>query len=753
MFEAPPADDPHDRPRPERPGSPGERGAPERRGRATLPAAAHFRLDALARANAALQAEIREHRRTEFELREAKERLALALEGSRLSLWDYDALNGHLYLSEQWAQMLGDPPRAISTTLAAMFELTHPHERENLYANYAAVLKGLIPEYKVEHRVRTRSGEWKWILSHGRVIERAGDGHALRVTGTNADITARKRAEEQVRASEQRFRDVVEASGEYVWEADAQWRYRYLSKRAESVLGHPIERLLGHAPSDFMPPGEAPRVSRWIAANAVAGGAFTDLEHMTVTASGEIRWQWVSCKPVRDEAGAVVAYRGTGANITERKRHEARIEQLATRDALTGLPNRALLADRLAHAVAGERREHGMLATMFIDVDRFKTINDSLGHHIGDALLQQMAARLVDCVSEEDTVARSGGDEFVVVSARLRQAEDAAQLARALLRRLNAPYAVEGHQLVATCSIGISLFPGDGTDIDPLLKHADTAMYHAKASGGDTYRFFSAEMNARAVERLAIENELRRALERDALSLDYQPVVALASGTVVGVEALARWRHPDRGMVPPAQFIAIAEETGLIAPLGEWALATACRQAKAWHEAGHRALKLAVNLSPSQLREGPAFARRVAGILAATGFDPCCLELELTESVLVQQVESNFEALRMLTDLGARLVVDDFGMGYSSLGYLKRLPIHGLKVDRAFVRDIVVDAHDAAIVRAIVSLARGLSLDVTAEGVETPEQLGRLRELACDRWQGFLLSPAVDATTLAAKFL
>ena len=543
MLEAPHADDPRDRPGPDRPDSTEHRAAPERRARpaaAAEPAAVASRLDELARANAALQAEIREHRRAEVELREAKERLALALEGSRLSLWDYDAVSGHLYLSEQWAQMLGDSPRAISTTLAEMFEVTHPNERESLHANYTAVLKGLIPEYKVEHRVRTRAGDWKWILSHGRVIERAGNGYARRVIGTNADITerknaeqaladrlaelrlvqdhapamiayfdsdgccryanrqyarffdrepdeiigrssdailegaypevqpylvralrgetvayerthassdgrrrhvvveliphqgadgavlgfygmmidisARKRAEDQVRESEQRFRDVVEASGEYVWEADGQWRYRYLSKRAESVLGHPIEGLIGHAPSEFMPPGEALRVSRWIAANAVPGGAFTDLEHMTVTESGEIRWQWVSCKPVRDATGAVVAYRGTGANITERKRHEARIEQLATRDALTGLPNRALLADRLAHAVAGERREHGMLATMFIDVDRFKTINDSLGHHIGDALLQQMAARLVDCVREEDTVARSGGDEFVVVA-------------------------------------------------------------------------------------------------------------------------------------------------------------------------------------------------------------------------------------------------------------------------------------------------------------------------------------------------
>ena len=326
--------------------------------------AVRFRIDELARANAALQAEIRDHQRAERDLREAKERLALALDGSRLALWDYDVASGSLYLAEQWSAMLGEPPRATRSTLLEMFELTHPNERDALYANYAAAVKGLVPEYKAEHRIRTHSGEWKWILSHGKVMERAPNGYALRMIGTNADITERKRAEDQIRESEQRFRDVVEASGEYVWETDGEWRYRYLSRRAESVLGRPIELLLGRRPADFMPPGEPQRVSRWIAANAVPGGAFTDLEHMMVTESGEIRWQWMSCKPVLDETGAAIAFRGTGANITERKRHEARIEQLATRDALTGLPNRTRLQDRLAHAVAGLRRRHATVQLM-----------------------------------------------------------------------------------------------------------------------------------------------------------------------------------------------------------------------------------------------------------------------------------------------------------------------------------------------------------------------------------------------------
>jgi diguanylate cyclase (GGDEF)-like protein/PAS domain S-box-containing protein len=834
------------------------------------------RVNDLTRANAALAADLADRERSLAQECEARERLSQALDGSRLAHWDHDILSGRLYLSERWATMMGLAPGETHTTLAAMFESTHPDERADLLARYTAAVKGSATEYVAEHRVRTSTGDWIWVLSHGTVAERAKDGRAVRIIGTNADITDRKRAEfalerrmaelrlvqdhapvmiayfdgdqhcryanrkyaafygktpeqviglhasdilgadfaaiehhcayalagytvkyeravtrddrerhitvelvpfdglaghkrgyyvissditerrraeDQIRVSEQRFRDVVEASGEYIWETDAQWRYRYLSKRAESVLGHPIAELVGRKPSDFMPDDERPRVARWLAANMPEGGAFTDLEHRTVTAGGETVWQWVSGKAVRDDAGRIVAYRGTGANITESKRHEARIEQLATRDALTGLPNRALLHDRLTHAIAAGRREHGLVATMFIDVDRFKTINDSLGHHVGDSLLNQMAGRLAGCVRADDTVARPGGDEFVVVAARLADADGAAQIARKILECLSRPYVVGGHQLVTSCSIGISLFPGDGENIDVLLKHADTAMYHAKESGGNAYRFFSAEMNARAVERLLLENDLRRALECDELSLYFQPVVEFASGKVRAAEALARWHHPQRGLVPPERFFAFAEETGLIDRLGEWALAAACKQAREWQVEGQPPLVVAVNVSAGQLRGGRAFAQKVAAILADSGLPPACLELEITESVLVDHIESNVEALGHIAALGTRIVVDDFGTGYSSLSYLKRLPIHGLKIDRSFVRDVVDDPDDAAIVRAVVSLARSLQLTTTAEGIETEAQLEVLRNFGCDSWQGFLYGQAVGAREFEARYL
>ena len=833
------------------------------------PSALLARIDALTRANAALTADLADRERSLAQECEARAKLALALDGSRLAHWDHDVRTGRLFLSERWAAMLGEPIAETHTTLTAMCEKTHPDERAALLARYTAACNGSAAEYVAEHRVRTAANEWIWILSHGTVVERSPDGHALRIIGTNADITDRKRAEfalerrmaelrlvqdhapvmiayfdgdehcryanhkfaafygrstatilgvhardivghefaavehqcayalagytvtyervfqrdggarhvavelvpfdglagqkagyyviatdvterrraeDQIRESEQRFRDVVEASGEYVWETDAGGCYRYLSKRAETVLGHSLSALIGRRPGDFMPADEAPRVARWLSANLPDAGAFADLEHRTLTATGESIWLRVSGKAVCDDRGRIVAYRGTGANITDRKRHEARIEQLATRDALTGLPNRALLHDRLTHAIAAERREHGLVATMFIDVDRFKTINDSLGHHIGDALLKQMATRLSACVRDDDTVARPGGDEFVIVAARLQDADAAAQVARKVIECLAGPFDVDGHRLVTSCSVGISLYPGDGLDIDMLLKHADTAMYHAKETGGGAYRFFSAEMNARAVERLSLENDLRHALERDELFLHFQPVVEFATGRVRAVEALARWRHPQRGIVAPERFVSIAEETGLIEPLGEWALAAACTQARSWQADGEPPLVVAVNVSAGQLRGGRAFVAKVGAILQRTGLPPACLELEITESVLVDQIQSNVDALHGLAGLGVRIVVDDFGTGYSSLSYLKRLPIHGLKIDRTFVRDVVDDADDAAIVGAVVSLAKSLGLTTTAEGVETEGQLDALRALGCDAWQGFLFGHAVAAT-------
>jgi diguanylate cyclase (GGDEF)-like protein len=424
-------------------------------------------------------------------------------------------------------------------------------------------------------------------------------------------------------------------------------------------------------------------------------------------------------------------------------------EHLAYHDPLTGLPNRRLLLDRLAVALAHGRRSGHRLAVLFVDLDRFKVINDSLGHATGDELLRQVGARLRAAVRAEDTLARLGGDEFVLLLPELDGAEGAGEVAGKVLEALREPFMVGGRELFVTASAGISVAPDDGAEGETLLRHADIAMYGGKQARGDGYRFFTPEMNRRALERLETESALRRALVQDELALVYQPVVDLRTGRVSAVEALVRWNHPTLGMLAPDQFLEVAEATGLIVPLGAWVLRTACGQARRWREAGHDSLRLLVNLSVRQFQE-PALVQQVAETLAREGLPPELLELEITESVAMRDTAASEDVLGGLRSVGVRLSIDDFGTGYSSLEYLRRFPIHTLKVDRTFVRDVQTDEGDAAIVSAVVAMAHRLGLTVIAEGVEHPGQLEFLRAQGCDAVQGFLISRPLPADALHA---
>jgi diguanylate cyclase (GGDEF)-like protein len=424
--------------------------------------------------------------------------------------------------------------------------------------------------------------------------------------------------------------------------------------------------------------------------------------------------------------------------VIQRKRAEERLHFLAHYDPLTGLPNRVLFMDRLNQAIVEAERRSRMVAVVFLDLDRFKTINDSLGHGTGDLFLKDVAERLRRCVREGDTVARLSGDEFTLVLADMAQADDAARVARKVLDNLSLPYRIAGHALFTTGSLGITVFPVDARSVDELLHNADIAMYRAKESGGNTYAFYMAEMTAKAQERLALEGALRHAIEHEEFVLHYQPVVDLHSGEVSGVEALIRWQHPSRGLVSPAEFIPLAEETGLILRLGEWALRAACEQCQNIR-AAHPNLRLAVNVSARQLLQ-PELTDMIAAILRRTGFDPASLELEITESLLMQNVDTTVDTMHRLGELGLRFSVDDFGTGYSSLAYLKHLPISRLKIDKSFVNDIPADSNDAAIVTAIISMAHDLGLEVVAEGVETKEQLDFLLAHGCDAIQGYYFS-------------
>ena len=459
---------------------------------------------------------------------------------------------------------------------------------------------------------------------------------------------------------------------------------------------------------------------------------------------GSMYWSELNIAPVRNDAGTVTHHIGVHSDITDAKTHQDELARQANHDSLTGLPNRNLLWDRIDRACVRTQRYGDFAAVAFLDLDNFKVVNDSLGHSLGDHLLRAVAARLESSLRATDTVARLGGDEFVLVFCDHKGEQSVSGELQRIVESFSQPFSVDGRDVFITASVGVALFPQDAKDPESLMKSAELAMYRAKESGRNAYQLYTAEMQTRVNERLALESKLRRALERGEFSLHYQPLVDLRSNRVFGCEALLRWNQPDLGMVGPAQFIPLAEETGLIVPIGEWVLRTACRQSKAWQDAGLPAVSMAVNISARQFRE-KNLLQVVTKILGETGLDPTQLEFEVTESMIMHDAQNAIADLQAFRDMGVKLSVDDFGTGYSSLSYLKRFPVDRLKIDQSFVRDITTDADDAAIAQAVITLAHTMNLRVIAEGVETLEQLAFLRRNQCDEIQGYLFGKPMPA--------
>ncbi len=566
-------------------------------------------------------------------------------------------------------------------------------------------------------------------------------------------IAKRRQAEESVRDREDKLSLLLSSTAEAIYGIDLDGRCTFCNpscvqvlgyQSAKDLLGKNMHNLIHHSRSNGTPIPVA---------ECQIYQAFTIGKQIHV--DDEVLWRadgtsfpaeyWSYPQKKNGEVvGAVVTF----LDITTRRQAEATITHQAYYDALTSLPNRLLLEDRLEKALARARRHQEKVAILFLDLDGFKVINDSLGHSVGDVLLKQVAGRLQTCAREQDTVARLGGDEFIVLLTSVKEVADVGVAANRILQSLTEEFIVLEHSLNVSCSMGVSIFPDHAVETISLVKHADTAMYRAKENGRNSIQFFTADMNADVHERLMLENSLRRALERGELFLMYQPQVDITSGKIIGVEALLRWRHPELGLVPPDKFIPIAENSGLIVPIGEWVLRTACTQVRRWHDAGLPNMPVAVNVSAVQFRQS-GFVNLIETVLADTGLPPEYLELELTESVILSNAEISGSMFSGLHGLGVRLSIDDFGTGYSNLSYLRHFPVSKLKIDRSFIRDLAVDRDDAAITSAIIGMAKNLGLKVVAEGVEDQRQLDFLKDHNCDEAQGFLFSKPVLAENIS----
>ncbi|MHB8814374.1 MAG: putative bifunctional diguanylate cyclase/phosphodiesterase [Steroidobacteraceae bacterium] len=561
------------------------------------------------------------------------------------------------------------------------------------------------------------------------MIERAANAEALFEEKERAQVT-------------------LNSIGDAVISTDVSGRVTYLNAAAESTTGWSLQEAAGCRLEEVFQIADA--TTRKTAQNPMK---LAILENKTVGLTSNcvlIRRDGTeaaiedSAAPIHDRRGHVTGAVMVFRDVSMTRALALKMAHLAQHDSLTDLPNRILLNDRLTQALTLAQRHEQRLALLFLDLDRFKSINDSLGHAIGDRLLQSVAERLLGCVRGSDTVSRQGGDEFVILLPEVTQPSDAAVTAEKILLALSTPHRIDRQDLHLAASIGIVTYPDDGTDAKALLKHADLAMYRAKNAGRNTYRFFESDMNGYTADRHSLENGLHRAIERHEFVLHYQPIMSLDSGQLISVEALIRWRHPQRGLVSPAEFVPIAEESGFITAIGRWVLHEACRQAQVWRAVGLPPMRIAINISTVELR-GNGFVESVGSILDEHGLVPGDLELELTETFLMHDSNSTAAVLQSLSDLGVRIALDDFGTGYSSLSHLKRFPIDTLKIDQSFVRNLAVDADDASIVSAVIGMGKGLQIRVVAEGVETREQLAFLRKQGCPEGQGYYFSRPVSA--------
>lgn len=684
--------------------------------------------------------DITDRKLAENALRESEERYRRLVERMREGLAQAGNDGVLQFVNDRFCEMVGYEREELvgmqgDLLLAYSEDISLVREKIRLRMRHVA------DQYEV--RVRRKDGTIIWLEIGGAPVVDAA-GNVVGSIGVHNDVTERRMAEEALRESEARYRLMAENSTDMISRTSNRGILLYASDACRRLLGYEPSELVGRSFYDFVFDADRDEVRHL--SSLIHESGPTTFAYRVEKKDGSLIWFETTSRSVRDVfTGKIREIVGVSRDVTERKRVEEQIEYQAYHDALTGLPNRRLFRDRLTVALAHARRMKHPLAVMFLDLDRFKVVNDTLGHSTGDELLKTVGTRLQSSLREEDSIARMGGDEFTILLADLKTTDDSAKIAQKVLDTVAQPLRIDGTELFVTTSIGIALFPSDGDTAEALLANADHAMYRAKDAGRNSYQMFTPAMNNRALERLSLENDLRHALDRGELVLHYQPQINIASGRVTGVEALLRWNRPGFGLVGPKDFIPIAEETQLIVPIGEWVLREACRQAVEWQSDRPSGFRMAVNLSPRQFQHSD-LPHVIAAALELSGIAPHDLELEITESLAMQNTTRTIATLQRLREMGVQIAIDDFGTGHSSLNYLRSFPIDSVKIDQEFVQEIEGSEADRAIVSAVIGMARGLRLRVTAEGVETESQLAFLREQGCEDVQGFLFGEPVPAS-------
>jgi diguanylate cyclase (GGDEF)-like protein/PAS domain S-box-containing protein len=673
-------------------------------------------------------------------LRQAEELFRRAAMMAADLVHECDRASGQVTWFGDVDRILGCAPGEFARTVEAWEKAIHPEDRGRVTAASARHFQTGEPFFE-EYRVQTHDGRTVHWHHSGSLLP-AGGGRGARSIGTIADISGRRQIEDALKVSERRYRALFERNLAGVYRSTLDGRILDCNESFARIFGYVSrEEVLRQVAWDFY---VKPEDREAAIAKLVERQSLTNYELCLRRKDGSLVWVLQNENLAEGPDGLLSVIEGTVIDISERKRAEEQVKHLAFHDPLTNLPNRLLFNDRLTLAVAQAHRHNQRLAVLFLDLDRFKTINDSLGHSVGDELLRQVAERIQEHVREGDTVARLGGDEFTLLVPGISAEEDAAKIARKICEAVHDPFWIDGRELFVTTSVGVSVYPSDGHDTETLVRNADSAMYRAKEQGRDNYQLYTPAMNAKAVERLSLESRLRQAIANDELELHFQPFIDLRTAELLGAEALVRWRHPELGLIPPMDFIPLAELSGLIVPIGEWVLRTACAEARKWHKKGFPHLTVSVNLSSRQFQQSDLVSQ-VSQALDESGLEADKLDLEITESNAMQNAEHSINTLWGLKRQGVRISMDDFGTGYSSLNYLKRFPIDRIKLDQSFVRDLPSDKDDAAIAMAVIAMGRSLELVVIAEGVETEEQLAFLKGQNCDQLQGFLLSRPLAA--------